>query len=647
MLVVGLAAGLVYFNTLWNGFVFDDVHAIVRNPIVREGRFLLQAFTTDYWRGNSSDLLYRPLTIFSFGLNHLLHGLRPMGFHLVNVLLHVFVSLAVVRLISLLFQDRALSLLAGVLFALHPIHTEAVASIVGRAELLMSLFCLLSIRFYLEASQSTDAQERRSFIVCLVCFFLSCLSKENGIATPALIFLAEICVCLRLRDWSRFKRPQLSRLVLRYATLAAVALLYLLVRYLALGNLTLAHEAGAHGMMFRGLLIGLPWHLQFANALDYFARYLGLLFFPWQLSSDYSYNQLPIYNDVCRWPMGVGALALLLLLLTLATSTRRRTVVFFGIAFFLLSFLPVSNFIIPIVTILAERVLYLPSLGFLVALAWVFLSLLRWQSRTNTIRHATVSVLALLLVFYFARTILRNNDWRDEMRLFTSAIRACPNCANAHACLGDVFVDAGRWDDALRSYDRALEIIPQHGPFLANKAGILLKLGRREEAMQAYREAVGYDPRLSDACDELGRYYSGMGKWDEALVWSSKAVAARPDRAVYHYNLGYVLQRTGRIEEALRQYQEAVALNPEEPSFAFNLGLIQRDLRDLDNAMASLQKAVDLDRKNEKYWMTLADTALKKGNLALASQALEGFIACSTNSTQIAKAREILGQIKK
>src|ERR1043166_2469968 len=158
--IVGLAAGIVYLNSLANGFVFDGLIAFVQNPLVHQPRFLFHAFTTDYWRGTSVDLLYRPLTVFSWGINNLLHGMRPFGFHLGNVVLHVLVSLTVFRLVNQLFQNLRLALVTGVVFALHPIHTEAVASIVGRAELLMSLFALLALHFYLQAKMQSQQREK-------------------------------------------------------------------------------------------------------------------------------------------------------------------------------------------------------------------------------------------------------------------------------------------------------------------------------------------------------------------------------------------------------------------------------------------------------------------------------------------------------
>src|SRR2546426_381873 len=157
-ITVGVAAGLVYLSALANGFVFDDLVAIKENPIVSQPKLICYAFSTDYWHGTSADLLYRPLTTFSFALNHLVHGMRPLGFHLVNVLLHVLVSLTVYRVVRQLCADCWLPLLTALLFAVHPIHTDAVASIVGRAELLMALFTLIALSFYIEATSAPQPQ---------------------------------------------------------------------------------------------------------------------------------------------------------------------------------------------------------------------------------------------------------------------------------------------------------------------------------------------------------------------------------------------------------------------------------------------------------------------------------------------------------
>lgn len=652
--IVGVAAFLVYANSLFNGFVFDDLITVRDNPIVREPRFLLYAFTTDYWRGTSSDLLYRPLTVFSYGIDNLVHGMRPLGFHLVNVLLHALVSLVVLRLTRQLIENKAVAFLTALLFALHPIHTEAVASIVGRAELLMSLFSLLAIQYFIEARSLPGPQARHKFTACLLCFLFACLSKENGIMVPALILLAEASRCLSLRNWDPWRGDPLRRAAYCYATLAATGVVYLLVRFMVLGNLTIAHAA-ENRMTFRGLLLGFPWHMQFANALQYFAKYLGLLFFPFRLSSDYSFDQLPAHASIWHWDIGIGALALAALVIVAAVSVKRAPPVFFGIAFFLVAFFPTSNFLIPIMTILAERTMYLPSFGFLLAAAWVAVAALGERGGVMNVGAATMRRrlastacvwLALLLTFFSVRTLLRNREWHDEISLFASAVRICPRCANAWNCYADALAEAGRFEQAVVAYNRSLEIIPDHGVFWFRKANALMKWGHTNEAVEAYKKALEFEPQLSDAADTLSRICIDRGNLDEALQWSLKAVAVQPTKAVFHYNLGYVFQRLRKPREAIRQYQEAATLNPDEPSYAFNLGLVQRDLGEVDNAFTNFQRAAELNPRNEKYWMTLADTALKKGALQPAALALDEFVKVSTNASLISKAKEILGQIR-
>jgi len=651
--VVGLAAAVIYLNALPNGFVFDDLLVVRDNPYVNQPRWVLHAFTTDYWRGTSVDMLYRPLAIFSYGLNSMVHGMRPFGFHLVNVGLHVIISLLVVRLTKQLFANHRLAWITGLLFALHPIHTEAVTSIVGRAELLIALFSLLAICLYLDARVSPLREGRRKFALCLVCYLLAALSKENGITVPALILLAEITQCLAVGNRDRFRGQGLRRTLLCYGVLAGVAAVYLLVRFAVLGNLTLAYSS-ERAFTVRGTLIGFPWPLQFANALEYFALYLKLLIFPLHLCSDYSYNQLPAHGTIWHWGIGVGALALLAMIVTAVAAVRRAPPLFFGITFFLLAFLPSSNFIIPILTTLAERTMYLPSFGFLLSIAWAINHTMEKEEQLN-VRGASVrrpawafgcSLLVLILAFYSVRTVLRNRDWRNEIALFSSATRVSPQCANAWNCLADALAEAGRFEEAIRAYDRSLEIIPDHGVFFFRKAKALLQWGKRDEAMRAFERAIQYEPRLSDAADQLSRIYSAMGRWDDALPWALKAVGIQPGWAPYHFNLGYVLQKQGKLREAQRQYREAARINPAEPSYVFNLGLIARDTGDFENAAAHFQKAVELSPDNEKYWMSLADALLKKGALPAAAIALEEFSRRSTNAALVAEARRILGQIR-
>lgn len=637
--IVGLAAAVVYLNTIPLGFVYDDHLIIVENPIVREPRYLLHSFTVDYWRRAAGDLLYRPLTVFSFGLNHLAHGMRPAGFHAVNVALHVAVTLLVLTITRRLHAHATLAFAAALLFAVHPIHTEAVASIVGRGELLASLFALLAVWFSLRAGEGESAWHRRRFWACMGCTLAACLSKENGIVTPALIFLAEVTT-----RRERFRPPHLYPALLRYATLGAVVCLYLLVRYLVLGELSFAQRLSGGSATFPGLLFGLPWHLQFANALGVFGRYLGLLFFPGRLSADYSYNQIPVHDSIGQPEFLLGAVALGLLVALAGRSARRAPAMAFGIAFFLIAFLPASNFLIPIATLMAERTMYLPSVGFVIVAGWLF------QNGLANVRSAPRFFTAALLVFvtlaFSVRTVVRNRDWRDEVSLFASAVAASPASAKAHDALGNALVEAGRPGESLVHYEGALAIEPGNGLYHYHLAEVLRALGREEEAYTLFAEAARLHPGLLPAHERLAGRAVARHDWNAARRSYQQAIALQPERGVHYFNLAFVLQQQGHLREARWQYREAVARNPHDPSYVFNLGVVSQQLGDIAGAVDCYEQATQRDAANEKYRLALADAALKAGDATRATRALEEIVRVSTNAAHVARARAALAAIR-
>jgi tetratricopeptide (TPR) repeat protein len=397
----------------------------------------------------------------------------------------------------------------------------------------------------------------------------------------------------------------------------------------------------------RGSLVGFPWPLQFANALQYFVQYLRLLFWPARLSSDYSYDQYPAHISIWHWDIGLGALLLLMIVVVMLVSIRRAPPVAFGLAFFLVTFLPVSNFIIPILIVLSERGLYLPSLGIVLIVAWVMSRALHRRPNLRWVHPTVYGLAAVLIVLCTVRTVARNRDWKDEVTLFTTAVRAGPNCGNCWNCLGDALSGVGRYDEAIAAYNRSLEIMPDNGGFHLRKANTMLQAGRIEEAIAAFKATVQHAPEFGIASDQLARIYAGRGEFDEALKWALQAVSTEPGVAMFNYNLGYIFQRKGNLKEAMRLYRHAATLNPAEPSYLFNLGIVQQSTGDLDGALASFYKAVELSPDNEKYWMTLSDALLKKGALPAAAKALGQFILVSTNATTVAKAKGILDQIRK
>ncbi len=364
------AAVLVYSGTLSYPFLHDDITVIGLNPIVQEKGRALEAFSADYWgmrEGDSQrDRLYRPLTTLTLIANHALGGNAPAGYRAFNILMHALVSF----LLLLLGLRIGLSLegagAAAFLFALHPVHTEAVNAVVGRADLLAAAGMLGGMAILMSGAfgmgEASGKRGENLPLLAGLLFALALLAKESG---AALILWAGIWWA-----WCRVAGAGPLRMddgILRRSALALGAVLaaYVAMRYWALGMLVrpvppslldnvLAHEETA------GRVLG---------ALSVLGRYFGLLLWPWPLTIDYSYSQiLPTSGASALWAtFGASSLAA-----WGAAAWRWRSArpeVAFGLGLFLAAYFPASNLAVPIGTAMAERLMYIPSAGFLIALA--------------------------------------------------------------------------------------------------------------------------------------------------------------------------------------------------------------------------------------------------------------------------------------
>ena len=348
---------LAYANSVGNGFVFDDTPIIVENSFVTDRGSILEIFNTPYWLQPAAGL-YRPITLFSFHLNHALDGLNPLGFHLTNIVLHMIVVTLLHGLGIRLGLAPHGAYLSAALFAVHPIHTEAVSNLVGRAELLMSLGLLLSLVWHID-SRTTPLPRPGLRVASLAAFSVSLLSKEQAMVLPLLIVLYDVAF---RPGRAPVRSTAITRTATRYAGYFILLGILILVRLQLMGpalfmgpnDVSFMDNPLAH---FNGIQ-RLPGALFVAN------KYLLLFLWPSSLCADYSYNALAIPS--CLWepaPLSMVILICISIVVAFWSFTKGKRLTFFAFFFFLLTFAPVSNIIRPIGTIMGERLLYLPSAG--------------------------------------------------------------------------------------------------------------------------------------------------------------------------------------------------------------------------------------------------------------------------------------------
>jgi tetratricopeptide (TPR) repeat protein len=567
--LVVLLATLPYLNTFPNKFAFDDSLAVVENPQIKNLGNIPLLFKSGYWaHSRSGGMLYRPLVTTSYALNYALGGLNPFGYHLVNLVAHLGVSLLLYGLSLRLFRHREAALVAAALFAVHPLHTEAVTGIVGRAEMFAACFFLLAWWWHLEG-QGRPGRMTAS----VAAFALALLSKENGLALPGVLLLSDVCTLESPGEERRLAGPLWAKglaLVRRYAGYLAVLVAYGFVRTAVFGKV----GPGLPALIDNPLAHVGPVP-RFLTALEVAGRYLWLMLWPQHLSADYSYNQIPVVHS--PWTPGVllAGLAwagLIALAWRSARGTRRALLC---VGFTLITFLPTSNLLLPIGTIMGERLFYLPSAGLclLAGVAWQRV----WEWRRDRpgfarARWVGLGVVTAAVLLFAARTVARNRDWRDQASLFLSAVRVAPDSAKVRFNLGGVYLEKEQYDDAMRELQASLAIFPSALPH-RNLGTLYLRKGQPQTAIAEYRKALELDPRDGEAYNNLGYVLLGQGSIDEATQALETAVILEPTLADAHYTLGRARAEQEHWPEAVGAYQEARRLKPDFVEATYALGL--------------------------------------------------------------------------
>lgn len=569
--LVILLATLPYLNTFPNAFVFDDTVVIVEDVRIRSLRNLPTLLTAGYWAPNpTGGRLLRPLVTVSYALNYSLGGLHPFGYHLVNLLAHAGVSLAVYRLALRLFRHREGALVAAAVFAVHPLHTEAVTGIVGRAELFVAGAFLLAWLWYLEG------QRRPRYLVASCgAFALALFSKENALTFPGVLILSDLYVARDRQGQEPLADARGSQgpgLVRRYA-----GYLVVLIGWIVLWGAAIGRGPHRQPPLLDNPLAHVGPQARLLTALEVAGRYLWLMVWPQYLSPDYSYNQIPIVTSFGEPRVLLAGVAWGALIGAACWSYRGARRAFLCVGFTLVTFLTGSNLLIPIGTVMGERLFYLPSVGvcLFAGVAWQRI-VERPQGTASSIRIRRLGrrLLVAIVIVLAARTVLRNSDWRTEETLFRSAARAAPNSAKVRSNLAGIYLQRGLTDSALRELQTSIAILPT--PTAHRNLGTLyLRTGEPQRAIEEYRRALDLDPREAGAYASLGYALLNQGAPGEAVAALQRAIALNSGLADAHYTLGRARAIQGRWSEAIAAYQEARRLKPgfAEASYALGLAL--------------------------------------------------------------------------
>jgi len=463
VLIAVVALG-VYANSVGNEFLYDDDLVILDDPRTSDPGRWREIFTHGYWYRRSTDPIYRPVALLTYLANHAITGSWPAGYRAVNLALHAGVSLMVYAIGLQLFRRRWPAVAAALLFAVHPIHGEAVVIVVGRADLLCALLYLLAVWLLLREPMAFPSPFSPRFAGVLVLLALALLTKENAVTFIGAAVLVDLW-----RRWQGDGHPQirpwraflLDRLARRYLPMVGLTALSLLVRYQALGQLMRPRGIGGGGIenpLDSAEVVG-----RLLTPFVLLGKYLNLLVWPHPLCYDYSYNAIPVATGLADHRVLIGLAWAAVFVILAVVSWRRERRMLWCLGFFAITYLIVSNSLVLIGTLFAERVIYLPS----VAWCWcVGLALTALVDRCASIgtggRVLGIIAVATAVVgvsAYAAETVVRNaRVFCDNEALYADGVRVNPGSARCQSFAARRYIGQGDHKTAIKYLRAALDI---------------------------------------------------------------------------------------------------------------------------------------------------------------------------------------------
>jgi hypothetical protein len=502
---IAVLALLVYANALHNGFALDDEGIVLHNALVHHADGWWRAFISPYWPNGAGQ--YRPLVIAGFSLEWALWGAHPAGYHAVNMVLHAGVCVLVYTLLR-----RRLSLgwsaMAAAVFAVHPVHVEAVANVVGRGELMAACGVLAMLLLH----------ERRSRWA-LVAFAAALLSKEHALLAPLLAIGLDV-VSRRKQpdnaDGASQRNEARGAVITLYAGYAAIAIAWGIAVAVLFRNRPFASVdpfwTGQH-MTTRALTL-----------LGIVPVWVRLWFVPFDLSSDYSPRMTAAWPADAASAM-LGASIILLVVAAVLAGRRRAPWMGIAVAWMGVTMAPVANVMVPTGVIVAERTMYLSSVGAVLLIGGAG----EWLAQRS--RPAAVALVVLIVAAFGVRTWTRTPVWKSNRDLFVTTVATHPEASWTHVLLGRIYVGNGGFQDALREYRIALSLFSRNPVSVAEA---VYAAGRAREygfADSVVARAVVELP--GDYLTSVAHAYIALEqhRYDEGLRAARIASTARPDSA--------------------------------------------------------------------------------------------------------------------
>lgn len=615
---------LTYGTSFTNSFHYDDAHSIVENPHIRTVRNIPAYFhTPEMFSGMEERAMYRPVVVTTLALNYWLGGYQVWGYHVVNFLIHCSATAAVYAVGTCLSLSLTGAAIAAILFAFHPVQSEAVNYISSRSESLAALAYMASLAFHL-------CWRSRGVVplygASLLSFVVALLSKSTAITLPAVL------LCIFLLD-RKSTREHFHRGLIWQAPYWLLAAGYvLIVRGIAL-------SAFADPVR--------PWADQIYTQLKAVPYYLQVVIMPVSLSVEHQFS----VTDQMYSATVIASLFFVLSLgfivfAALCGSARWRVPGLLLLCAFI-TMLPAS--VVPLNVLVNDHRLYLPMA--LIGLAFCGLWWSRFDSMSANFLHGAGKWMLFSFAFISILIIgVRNTTWRDGLSLWQDAVNKAPMMYRSHMHLGGAQEEAGQIDLALVSYKRAVELAPEIAEAHYNHANGLRLYGRINDAREVYKNSLHVNPDYRPSLVNLANLELDAGRPQMAEKHLVRALENAPNVASLRRFLGVAYRNQRRYEEAANMFQQAIALDPGKLEVYYNLANLRFDQGRLEDASKLYRHVLQHNSADLRAAYNLCDTAVRLGQFHEAIQVCKEGLRLSPGQGNfyypLAQAQEGLGRFR-
>lgn len=658
LITLAVIPAIIYSNSFQAPFVLDDLPNIVEKSTMEVTTLTYESLHQAAFEGA---IVRRWLPNLSYGLNFYFGEHEVWGYHLLNLIVHImtvmvlyglfFTTLTLPRLDFSPRRAAQISLISAIVWAVHPLQTNAVTYIVQRMTSMAAFFYLASLLFYVIGRlQSRLKAPRYAFwAVSLICALLALASKENSAMLPLIILAYEFYF---LSDWEKRVYSRKSIAVLGMSLLSIFAVIWIYIGRSALLSILDGYARREFSLVERLL-----------TQTRIIFHYLSLMFLPLpsRLNLDYDYE---ISHSLLSPPLTlVATLGILCLVGLTVYLFRRHRLLSFGLFWFLANLL-IESSVIPLELVFEHR-LYLPSS--MLILAVVVLSNGLWGRRQKVLPLLWATVIVFLCLFTWQRNMVWANEislWLDVVTkspgkargfnqlgiayskekdfdkaivAYKNAIRNNPYSYSAYLNMGRTYLMNGFVDAAIKAYQKAIKLKPSDPKVYFKLASIYLDQGQIDQAIRLFQEVIKLEPSSFEVYFNLGSAYLAKGLTDESIKAFQKTIAINPSYDKAYFKLGSAYFNKGRINDSIKAFQEATRVNPSYSKAHFNLGVIYLKKRLVDASIKEFQKAIQINPSYDKAYFKLGSAYLDKG---LPDEAMKTFKKAIENNPDLRKTIE-------